>query len=277
MSADSASLSPLLVDFFFFNFHLFSLSLVSLLSCHFAVGGQWLGARCVLGQLPLALHTGHANCRCGLLVPAKWGVFKPTPLEQTLRLKQKFFVEKRLGKGSVRANVTFFYSAKRTSCANPELCKCLRFKIQIQLFLIQPHLNKVFPIFSTFTWNVLMLFLNSVKTECLSAQQAGFAPILSGVERGRQERWQNLLLWLSAQETRAKNTGGVKHRDKVKNTRCIAELMVCQWHLHTCTHTLTTGPKITPRGAFFSYINKTFYSWCSLFSYNRGLFWSLDF
>lgn len=41
---------------------------VSLLSCYFVVGGQWLRARCVLGQLPPALHKRHANCRCGLLV-----------------------------------------------------------------------------------------------------------------------------------------------------------------------------------------------------------------
>lgn len=128
---------------------------------------------------------------------------------------------------------------------------------RFNFLLVQPHLNKAFPIFSTFTWNVLMLFLNSVKTECLSAQEAGFAPILSAVEHRRQDRWQNLLLWLSAQETRAKNTGGVKHRDKVKNTRCIAELMVCQWHLHTRTHTLTTGPKITP-------------PWCVLLLYKQG-------
>lgn len=107
----------------------------------------------------------------------------------------------------------------------------LRFRFNV--FTVRPHLNEAFPIFSTFTRNVSMLFLNCVNTECLSAQQAGFAPILSAVEHRRQDRWQNLLLWLSAQETRAKNTGGVKHRDKVKNTRCIAELMVCQWLLHT--------------------------------------------
>lgn len=55
----------------FFYFHLFLLSLVSLLSCQFVVRGQRLWARCMLGQLPQDLHADDTNCRCGLLVPAK--------------------------------------------------------------------------------------------------------------------------------------------------------------------------------------------------------------
>lgn len=55
----------------FFDSHLFPLSLVSLLSCQLVVRGQWLWARCLLGQLPQDLHADDTCCRCGLLVLAQ--------------------------------------------------------------------------------------------------------------------------------------------------------------------------------------------------------------
>lgn len=97
------------------DFHLFSTSLVSLLSCHFAVGGQWLGARCVLGQLPPALHKRHANCRCGLLAAAKRGVLRPTLWEQTPQL---FFAHNYLTSSQSVRNSMFFSDTKTSPWAN---------------------------------------------------------------------------------------------------------------------------------------------------------------
>lgn len=198
------------------DFHLFSTSLVSLLSCHFAVGGQWLGARCVLGQLPPALHKRHANCRCGLLAAAKWGVLRPTLWEQTPQL---FFAHNYLTSSQSVRNSMFFSDTKTSPWANcvakVELCFCA----------------------DTFRQSKCVYVKSRRETDRVSARQASFTPILSAVARTRRDGWQNLLLWLSAQETGAKNTGGAKHRDKVENSRyTAAAVMVCRWHMYTHTH-----------------------------------------
>lgn len=78
--------------------------------------------------------------------------------------------------------------------------------------------------------NVIYLYLN--------AQQAGFTLILSSVKCQKQDRWQNLLLWLSAQERRAKNTAGVKLRDKVERYQMHCGIKGMSGTLRdTCRHT----------------------------------------
>lgn len=55
----------------------------------------------------LALHKRHANCRCGLLAAAKWGVLRPTLWEQTPQL---FFAHNYLRSSqSVRNSMFVFF------------------------------------------------------------------------------------------------------------------------------------------------------------------------